>query len=175
MKVFNTILLLFFINQLLGQVGINTTSPNALLEIRTSDVNAPQNTDGLLSPKINLFPATNPGANQDGMLVFLTTAQGLNLPGFYYWHDATMQWLPLGKNTGWSISGNENTDAANHFIGTTDAVPINFRANNTASGSIEENTATGNTSIGFQTLLNNSGVNNTAFGFSSLVSNSTGY
>jgi trimeric autotransporter adhesin len=175
MKLFYNTMLFFSIIPLFGQVGINTTSPNSLLEIRTSDVNAPQNTDGLLIPKVNLFPATNPGTNQDGMLVYLTTTQGLNLPGFYYWHNATTQWLPLGKNTGWSISGNENTDAANHFIGTTDDVPINFRVNNIASGTIEEDTTVGNTSLGFQTLLNNTGVNNTAFGYSSLINNTTGY
>ncbi|MCB0432134.1 MAG: hypothetical protein KDD18_03560, partial [Mangrovimonas sp.] len=68
-----------------SQVGINTTDPKAQLEIQSSNQASPSNTDGLLIPKVDTFPATNPGANQNGMLVFLTTTVGANSPGFYYW------------------------------------------------------------------------------------------
>ena len=56
-----------------AQVGINTTTPNAVLDIRATSATAPTNTDGLLIPKVDVFPATNPTAAQQGMLVYLTT------------------------------------------------------------------------------------------------------
>ena len=54
-----------------GQVGIGTTSPNASLEIESSNQATPSNTDGLLIPKVDEFPATNPGGAQNGMLFML--------------------------------------------------------------------------------------------------------
>ena len=65
-----------------SQVGINTTTPNAQLEISSSNQVTPANTDGIIIPKIDAFPITNPTIVQNGMMVFLTTTVGLNLPGF---------------------------------------------------------------------------------------------
>ncbi len=36
-----------------AQVGIGTTNPYASLDIRSSDLTAPSNTDGILIPKID--------------------------------------------------------------------------------------------------------------------------
>ena len=71
----NTLLLLLFFTSIIvqAQVGINTTNPNAQLDIRSSNQAAPSNTDGILIPKVDTFPATNPTAAQQGMLVYLTT------------------------------------------------------------------------------------------------------
>ena len=85
-------LLLFLSCNLFGlisfaQVGINTTTPNAQLDIRATSATAPTNTDGLLIPKVDVFPATNPTVDQQGMLVYLTTAVGTQQPGFYYWNN----------------------------------------------------------------------------------------
>ena len=80
-----------------SQVGIGTTTPNASLEITASNILAPSNTDGILIPRVNILPLTNPGAAQDSMLIFLTTTVGSNTPGFYYWENATTSWIPFGK------------------------------------------------------------------------------
>ncbi len=86
---------LFFSIGLFAQVGINTTTPQAQLEIKSSSEATPSNTDGILIPKVATFPATNPTVAQQGMLVYLTTPVGTNLPGFYYWDDATSSWINL--------------------------------------------------------------------------------
>lgn len=97
-------LLLFFlgVKPILAQVGINTTTPNAQLEIKSSDQAAPSNIDGILIPKVDVFPATNPTAAQQGMLVYLTITSGTNFPGFYYWDNTgTPSWKPItGTNVG---------------------------------------------------------------------------
>jgi trimeric autotransporter adhesin len=89
-------LLLFFTSNIVeAQVGINTTLPNAQLDIRSSNQASPSNTDGILIPKVNVFPAINPTAAQQGMLVYLTTTSGTDSPGFYYWDNATIDWKPI--------------------------------------------------------------------------------
>lgn len=97
-------LLLFFlgIKSIFAQVGINTTTPNAQLEIKSSDQTAPSNTDGILIPKVDVFPAINPTAVQQGMMVYLTTTSGTDLPGFYYWDNSgTPSWKAItGPNIG---------------------------------------------------------------------------
>jgi hypothetical protein len=90
------ILLSFVVLMSNAQVGINTTTPNAQLEIKSSDQANPTITDGLIIPKIDVFPSTNPTAAQQGMMVYLTTTSGVNLPGFYYWDGAG--WKSVGWN-----------------------------------------------------------------------------
>jgi trimeric autotransporter adhesin len=112
MKTITTYLgLLFCFIQSYAQVGINTTTPNAQLDIRSSNQATPSNTDGLLIPKMDAFPATNPTAAQQGMMVYLTTTSGSNLPGFYYWDFPTLTWI--------GITSTANGDADWHEIGTT--------------------------------------------------------
>lgn len=103
------LILFFVISTLNAQVGINTTTPNAQLEIKSSDQANPTNTDGLIIPKIDVFPATNPTAAQQGMMVYLTTTVGVNSPGFYYWDGAS--WKSVGGTGGGSGS------AFTHYIG----------------------------------------------------------
>jgi len=91
-------------SNIFSQVGIGTTDPQSSLDIRSSNQATPSNSDGLLIPKVDQFPTTNPTTQQDGMLVQLTTTVGPNLPGFYYWNNPTTTWLPLasGGNSFWS-------------------------------------------------------------------------
>jgi trimeric autotransporter adhesin len=92
-----------------SQVGINTTSPNAQLDIRSSNQATPSNTDGILIPKIDAFPITNPTAVQTGMMVYLTTTSAGKSPGFYYWNNATTSWLPVSKtDDDWYEIGSTN-------------------------------------------------------------------
>lgn len=69
-----------------AQVGIGTTAPNAELEIITSSQSNPSNTDGILIPKVDDFPAIDPTVDQEGMLIFAT---GIEEPGkgFYFWNN----------------------------------------------------------------------------------------
>ncbi|MEZ4874748.1 MAG: hypothetical protein R2793_04690 [Flavobacteriaceae bacterium] len=92
-----------------AQVGINTTSPNALLDIVSTNQASPSATDGILIPKVDNFPLSNPSLNQDGMMVFVT-GNGVPLQGFYFWDNANAQWqkvdgeletLDEGNGYGW--------------------------------------------------------------------------
>ena len=98
-----------------AQVGIGTTTPNAQFDIRSSNQATPSNTDGVLIPKIDVFPATNPTASQQGMLVYLTTATtfgGNPKPiGFYYWNNSPADWI--------GISSAANGDHDWYKVGTT--------------------------------------------------------
>lgn len=98
-----------------AQVGIGTTTPNAQFDIRSSNQATPSNTDGVLIPKIDVFPATNPNAAQQGMLVYLTTATtfgGNPKPiGFYYWNNSPADWI--------GISSSINGDHDWYKVGTT--------------------------------------------------------
>lgn len=155
-----------------AQVGIGTTSPNASLDVRSSNQAAPANTDGMLIPKIDAFPASNPTASQQGMLVFLTTASGANVAGFYYWNNPTTSWIAVGSTltNNWSLLGNTNTTASN-FFGTTDDKDIIFKRNNIRAGYIGDPSTNLNTSFGANSLVNptinlglQQGIRNAAFG-----------
>ena len=160
-----------------SQVGIGTTNPQAQLDIQASSATAPLPTDGLLIPKVNVFPATNPTAAQNSLLVYLTTASGTYTPGFYYWDHPSLSWKPLGNDgsgKNWQLTGNSGTITGTHFIGTTDNVPLHFRANNVPSGIIQtEHPFT--TSFGYGALASNTtGDFNTAHGYNALSYNTTG-
>ena len=93
-----TILFILFSYHVFSQVGVNTTYPQAQLDITASNAITPSNTDGLLIPRIAAFPIANPSANQQGMMVYLTTTVGLNTPGFYFWDNTTTSWKTLGDS-----------------------------------------------------------------------------
>ena len=137
-RITKTSFLIFFlvtVNMAIAQVGINTTVPNAQLDIRSSNQATPSNTDGILIPKVDAFPATNPTAAQQGMLLYLTATVGTDLPGFYYWDNATTDWIPIGNNNNWNLSG--NTVSGTEFIGTTNNFPLKFRVNNVSTGLLD--------------------------------------
>lgn len=110
-----------------AQVGINTTEPNAQLDIRSTNQVAPLPTDGVLIPKIDSFPATSPGVDQNGMMVFLTTTVGSNTPGFYYWEAAGNTWIPIKGSDGGTLNQAYNfggAGAGNTIIADAGAVTI---------------------------------------------------
>ncbi len=121
-----------------AQVGINNTDPKASLDVTVVDPLQPSAQDGLLIPRLDSFPGTNPGADQQSMIIYLTTADGLNDPGFYFWDNnagTSGAWTALGDNNAiplnadfWQTEGNAGTTAAN-FLGTIDDQPLNFRTN----------------------------------------------
>jgi hypothetical protein len=77
-----------------AQVGVRNTDPKAVLDIKASNQGTPLYTDGILVPRIAAFPATNPGVDQTGMLIYLTTTNGPDTPGFYYWDNG---WYKLNS------------------------------------------------------------------------------
>ena len=134
-RYFLFILVLICIHSLAhAQVGVNTTDPQAALDVRATNPTSPSNSDGLLIPRISAFPSTDPTASQNGMIVYLTTTVGTNSPGFYYWDNSQSDWLGLGTgsaNNAWSLNGNAGTDSDNDYIGTTDNEALVFGTNNT--------------------------------------------
>ncbi|WP_435579842.1 hypothetical protein [Gilvibacter sp.] len=98
-KRFSLVVLVAFLSPQVGtaQVGINTLSPNASLDIPASSLTTPSNQDGILIPRIDEFPATDPTLAQDGMLIF-ATGNGSVSRGFYYWNQAGTNWVNIGGN-----------------------------------------------------------------------------
>ncbi|TQD39160.1 autotransporter outer membrane beta-barrel domain-containing protein [Haloflavibacter putidus] len=123
-----------------AQVGINNTDPKASLDVTVVDPLQPSAQDGLLIPRLDSFPGTNPGADQQSMIIYLTTADGLNDPGFYFWDNnagTSGAWTALGDNNAiplntdfWQTEGNAGTTAAN-FLGTLDNQPLHIHTNDT--------------------------------------------
>ena len=90
---------IFFVGLLQAQVGIGTVTPEAQLDIHSSNQTAPANNDGILIPKIDEFPVTTPTVAQDGMMVFATGDSSVS-KGFYYWDDVLATWVAVGSENG---------------------------------------------------------------------------
>jgi len=155
-----------------SQVGINNTDPKANLDISATNTTTPANTDGLLIPRIDDFPATDPTAAQQGMMVYLTTTSGSNPPGFYFWDNnaGPAAWSSVVGGTVQKI--NDLSDGKSDNDGSQDGSSIFIGID---AGSNDNRTDNKNVGIGFESLKNNtSGVNNTAIGYQSLITNTTG-
>jgi hypothetical protein len=186
-----------------AQVGVNTTNPQAQLDVVASNPTAPNNTDGFLVPRVSAFPVSNPTASQQGMLVYLTTTVGVNTPGFYYWDNSTTQWKPISATSttnDWNVTGNAGTVSGTNFIGTTDNQALDVRTNNTIkvrittkgqveilntgdsvfigqnAGANDDLTNNQNVAIGRSALSNNVvGTGNVGIGNQALISTNSSY
>jgi len=177
--------LLFVVSFSFAQVGVGNTDPQATLDITASNQATPSNEDGILIPRVDTFPGTDPTAAQQGMLIYLTTAVGTNPKGFYYWDDGSPgNWVRLsniervndlfdgksdvgGATPGSSIfigiEAGENDDATDN-----NNVGVGYRT-------LRLNTAGNhNSALGYTALANNEGNNNSAFGFTALQLNTSG-
>ena len=145
------ILTLLFLLPLLSiaQVGVNTTTPKAALDVESTN-------NGLLIPRVQLTSIldnttiVNPnlGPLETSTLVYNIAAAGTApdnvVAGFYYWNNTTSRWIPIAASTGWQLDGNATiTTPANpvtygtsligateNFIGTTDANDFTIGTNN---------------------------------------------
>ncbi|WP_126651102.1 beta strand repeat-containing protein [Chryseobacterium aureum] len=182
-----------------AQVGINTTTPQATLDV-TGTPGVTTSLDGIIAPRLTgdeLRAKTYTGA-QTGALVYVTNAdsapqgQTKNVTSTGYFYFDGNQWVASngtsGKTASWSLYGNSNTTAGINFLGTTDNTDLLFKRNNSQAGLLSiantafgvnsfNSTATGgsNTSIGsFSLFSNTSGSSNTSVGESSLRANTQG-
>ncbi len=174
----------------ISQVGIGTTTPNAQLEIKSTNQATPSNTDGILIPKVDEFPATAPTASQDGMMVYVT-GTGTPSKGYYYWDNATTSWVVFSSSVekindlSDGKSDNDGTqNGSSIFLGINAGLNDDGTDNNNVGIGYEalktNRTGTRNTATGYQSLYfntpngANTGANNTANGYRSLYSNTTG-
>jgi len=125
MKIKFLLLFTLFNLTLWSQVGVGTVSPNAALDITSTN-------DGVLIPRIaltatNVATVVTPTTSE---LVYNTATAGAGItavtPGFYYWNGT--QWVRI-DTTGndWSTTGNTGTTAGTNYIGTTDAQDLRFK------------------------------------------------
>ena len=110
-----------------AQVAINTdgSSPDgsAMLHIKST-------TGGILIPKMTRTQRNAISSPATGLLIWQTD----NTPGFYYnaGTPASPNWIGLEEESDdWTTTGNAGTSSATNFLGTTDAVPLPIRTNNT--------------------------------------------
>lgn len=131
-----------------SQVGINTTAPDAMLQIKSSNQVTPSNTDGVLIPKIDAFPVTNPTAAQQGMMVFLTAPASQS--GFYYWDNTTTSWKPIAASQ-WTTTGANisNNNSGNVGIGTGAVAPSSLLTVKGNSIGFTQEDSSGVSKIGF--------------------------
>ena len=98
MRYFNCVFLFIpFLS--IAQVGINTSTPKAQLDIIANSPENPLVTDGILIPRIQRFPLDSPTKDQHGMLVFLNTSTPIQKVGFYFWNFEALKWEPLSANS----------------------------------------------------------------------------
>ncbi len=176
-------------------VGINSTgaAPNtsAILDVDATN-------KGLLVPRVNLLNTTDITtivSPATSLFVYNTNAAitgvGANGVGYYYFDGLRWINLLINANYGpaWLTTGNTSTIDSINFIGTTDFVPLSFRAYGVQAGRIDPSknnlffgglaggsrNATDNTAIGNQALRNNTSIGNfnTAVGSGALINNNS--
>ena len=126
---FSLLILVFACNVNAQNVGVGTTTPNASAMLDITAANK-----GLLIPRVALTDVNDivtipsPSAS---LLIYNTATAGvvpLNVtPGFYYWN--TIAWVSFvtsdnSLKAAWLLGGNNNTNPANNFIGTSDNQPL---------------------------------------------------
>ena len=152
-----------------AQVAINATglapAPSAMLDLSvgTLPVNGKK---GLLCPRMTDVERIALPAPATGLVVYETTTNT-----FWYYNGSI--WVVLfGPFDGWRRAGNTGIIAGTHYLGTPDAVPLEFRRNGLRSGLVSSISA--NTSWGFLALAVNTGNNNTALGSRAMAANTSG-
>lgn len=125
------------------KIGINPTMMNANAVLEIESVNK-----GLLLPRLALSSTSSPSPMISftyGMLVYNTATQNDVTPGMYY--SDGVKWLKMvagsftesPSSSNWKTNGNNGTNAATNFLGTTDNVALRFRTGNLERMSIGTN------------------------------------
>ncbi|PXV61014.1 hypothetical protein CLV62_12713 [Dysgonomonas alginatilytica] len=188
---------LFFIFLLLmsalttnAQVGINTESPKATLDVNPSNADGVV-PEGIIAPKLSLKQLADKDSqyttNQTGAIVYVsdisgtTTAKTTNIKkvGYYYFDGTLWQAFAQTSAAGWNLTGNTGTDPLANFLGTTDNKDLLFKRNNVLAGYLGSsgyNGETNNTVFGVGALSTSATTPgwNVAIGNNSLRANTTG-
>lgn len=116
-----------FIFNLQAQVGINTVTPQATLDIQGLNHNgAVSATDGILVPRVN---SLGTDGQEDGQLVYLIEGNSNQQKGFYHWNGEA--WTPI------SAASSPNSDStlvvpdANINVGPTSVKTFTINPNTT--------------------------------------------
>ncbi|MDB5201337.1 MAG: hypothetical protein JWQ27_746 [Ferruginibacter sp.] len=156
---------ILFVSNLFSQsVAINNdgTTPHssALLDIKST-------TKGLLPPRMNSTQRMNIATPAAGLFVYDTDTNT-------YWFYNGTGWTNLASSGtfGWLLTGNNATNPATHYLGTSDNQPLRFKVNNVWAGEIHS--SNGNIFLGLNSGLNSIGILNSAFGAAALKSNTSG-
>ncbi|MEP6747582.1 MAG: tail fiber domain-containing protein [Bacteroidota bacterium] len=140
-------------------IGIGTTTPHA-----SSALDITSTTKGLLIPRMTSTGITAIPNPAKGLMVYDSVQ---NILMVNMGRPATPNWQTIAASNGWSLTGNNGTDTAVNFIGTTDGQPLIIKINNQWAGIIDS--ASMNTAIGYGAGKNNSNPSfNTATGFKAL-------
>jgi trimeric autotransporter adhesin len=147
-------------------VGIGTTMPHASAILDITD-----SAKGLLIPRMSLAQRNAMIAPAKGLLVFVNTDSS-----FYYYNGTAWRNMQFADTTAWKRTGNAGTVDGDHFIGTTDEAPLNFRVNNQKAGRISVSATEGSTFLGFEAgnSDNLSDNQNTFIGFQAGRASTTG-
>lgn len=150
-----------------AQIGISANGavpdPSAMLDLNVASLATKK---GLLVPRMSAAERMAIVAPAQGAVVYETSTD-------LFWHYNGTVWMPLfGATAGWRTITNAGITAGTHFLGTTDAVPLEFRRNNQRSGSLS--TGSTNTSWGYLSLMAPTGTGNVAYGTEALRNNTSG-
>ena len=157
------------------RAGLGTTTPDnsAILDINSTDM-------GILIPRMSSAQRLAIVSPAQGLMVYDTT-----LNSFCYYSGSS--WKEIGRaNDTWKINGNTG-NTADHFFGTTDAMPVQIRLDSLKAGIWDGTnrnysigvgaldsltTGKGNVAMGQKALFKDkTGNNNVAIGDSALLSN----
>ena len=124
------VLLLCSCHLIMAQVGIGTTTPAGVLDVRSTN-------HGVLLPSIPLTnlnsasPIANPkgGAIETRTLIYHDGSNSL-IAGYYYWDGSTWLRFLTEESSDWTITGNAGIDPATNFIGTNDSTDLSIRTFN---------------------------------------------
>lgn len=158
MKKLATVILLSFFSVYFAQVGINTTTPTATLDVNGNlKIRQAKTLASSSSAKDSILVIDNSGfvnrvssnmiiSQASSGLVGVSTDATISGDGktatplkiaqngatngqVLTWNGST--WLPQTNGSGWSLSGNSGTNPLTNFIGTTDNQPLLFKTNST--------------------------------------------
>lgn len=184
-KIIYCTLFIFFINDLIGQIGVNTTNPH-----QSSALDISSNSKGIIIPRLTLAQRNAIASPAEGLMIF----QVNNIPGFYFYDGS------VWKRTS-SLINQINDNDGNTEINTEknpNENKIRFKLNNyellqfsneatflMKTSSPNKNiffgnhsgvmsSGSNNISIGDSCLINTSGSYNTAIGLNALRNLTTG-
>jgi hypothetical protein len=109
--------------------GIGTTSPHATAQLDISSFN-----HGILIPGLTAVQRTGISFPATGLVVYQT---GPDSAGFYFYTGSKWSWIQPVSNLDtlkWDANNNTGTNAALHFIGARDSVPLTIKVNKQPAG-----------------------------------------